>query len=284
MRLGIGSWTYPWSIGVPGYELPEAPMNALDLLRRAKSLGVSVVQICDNIPLEKLSTPELTELGRAARQMDITIQTGTRGVTPAHLLKHLEIASILNSNLIRTITDTPGCEPEKSQVVKWLKEILPEFKKADIRIAIENHDRFSCTELADIIEGVGSPSVGICLDTVNSFGALERTREVIDILAPHTINLHVKDFGIERVGNKMGFLISGRPAGSGMLDLDRLFERLAAAGRTPDVILEQWPPFEGTVAKSIVNETQWAETGILFLHRKLAELTAADIRPKAART
>jgi 3-oxoisoapionate decarboxylase len=151
MRLGIGSWTYPWSIGVPGYEAPEKPMTAFNLLQRAKGLGVSVVQICDNISLDKMDSATLKELGRAAAHMGIAIQTGTRGVAPGHLAKHLDIAKVLDSKLLRTITDTPGCEPDKSQVVSWIADVLPDFEKAGVRIAIENHDRFTSYELADKI-------------------------------------------------------------------------------------------------------------------------------------
>ncbi|NTW36601.1 MAG: hypothetical protein HGB17_10810, partial [Syntrophobacteraceae bacterium] len=50
MRLGIGSYTFPWAVGMPGHR-PAQPMTALDLLDKATQLGVGVVQICDNLPL-----------------------------------------------------------------------------------------------------------------------------------------------------------------------------------------------------------------------------------------
>ena len=53
MRLGIGSYTYGWAIGVSGHA-PERPMGALDLLERAAELGVGLVQVADNLPLHRL--------------------------------------------------------------------------------------------------------------------------------------------------------------------------------------------------------------------------------------
>jgi 3-oxoisoapionate decarboxylase len=244
-------------------------MTAAMLLEKAASFHIDVVQICDNIGLDHWSKADLSELGKTAKRIGIVLQTGTQGVTPDHLLKHLEIAQILSSNLLRTITDMPACKPDQSQVVAWIREILPAFEKAGVRIAIENHDRFSSTELVAIIKRIDSPFVGICLDTVNSFGLMERPEDVIEKLAPYTINLHFKDFGIARISCKMGFTISGRPAGSGLLNLDYILDRLAAAGQSPDVILEQWPPFEETVEKTAASECQWAVQGIQFLANKL---------------
>ncbi len=49
MRLGIGSYTYGWSVGTYA-ERPPGALSALDLIDRARALGVGLVQICDNLP------------------------------------------------------------------------------------------------------------------------------------------------------------------------------------------------------------------------------------------
>ncbi len=36
---------------------------------------------------------------------------------------------------------------------------------------------------------------------------------------PFTVNLHVKDFIIQRVGHQMGFTVTGTPLGKGMIQL-----------------------------------------------------------------
>lgn len=61
MEAGISSYTFPWAIGVPGSE-PEKPMNVFELIEMAKFMGVRVVQIADNLPLEKFSIPELEQI------------------------------------------------------------------------------------------------------------------------------------------------------------------------------------------------------------------------------
>ena len=43
MRAGLSSYTYTWAVGVPGYS-PHRPLTLVQLLERAASLSVSVVQ------------------------------------------------------------------------------------------------------------------------------------------------------------------------------------------------------------------------------------------------
>jgi sugar phosphate isomerase/epimerase len=54
-----------------------------------------------------------------------------------------------------------------------LREVLPEFARAGVSIALENYEAYATRELAELVARIGSSHLGICLDTVNSFGALE---------------------------------------------------------------------------------------------------------------
>ncbi len=56
LDFGISSWTFPWSVGVAKGPQPPQKMTALELLKKAKELNVNLVQIADNLPLEKLTT------------------------------------------------------------------------------------------------------------------------------------------------------------------------------------------------------------------------------------
>src|SRR5689334_8437696 len=105
MRLGIGSYTYVWAVGVPGYQQPAAPMTAEMLISRAVELGVSVVQIADNLPLERLSEYEVQRLGDLAGRENIELEVGACGIEPNELLKYLGIATRLRSKIVRTLID-----------------------------------------------------------------------------------------------------------------------------------------------------------------------------------
>jgi sugar phosphate isomerase/epimerase len=264
MRLGIGSYAYAWSIGVPGC-VPPKPMTALDLLEQAAELQVGVVQICDNLPLHALGDGEIEGLARQAQQRRVQIEVGTRGIQPEQLLEYLRLAGRLQSAIVRVVVDTADHRPEADEVMAMLRSVLPQFERAGVCLAIENHDRFAARQLRDIVQGLDSAQVGICLDTVNSFGALEGPQIVVAILAPWVVSLHVKDFCVRRVENQMGFRIEGCPAGRGRLDVPWIIAQLQAAGRDPNAILEQWPPPEDTIEATIAKEDRWAKQSVAYL-------------------
>jgi sugar phosphate isomerase/epimerase len=118
---------------------------------------------------------------------------------------------------------------------------------------------------------LGPEDAGICLDTVNSFGALEGPEVVVRQLAPYTLNLHVKDFTIERVASKMGFILTGSPAGRGRLDLPWLLRQLRLAGRDVNAILETWPPFGRTLEETLARERSWVEASVRHLRQLIAD-------------
>jgi sugar phosphate isomerase/epimerase len=264
MRLGIGSYAFAWSIGLQGHA-PPYPMRAFDLLEAARQLGVRVVQICDNLPLDALSEKELDRLARRATELSIQIEVGTRGIRPEHLARYLEIAVRLESPLLRVVVDAANHRPAVEEVVATLCPLLPALADARVCLAIENHDRFSARQFAEIVRSLASPAVGICLDTVNSFGALEGPEVVVATLAPWVVNLHLKDFGIRRVDHQMGFLIEGRPAGKGQLNVPWLLNQLRAANRDFNVILEQWPPPQPLLEDTIALEKAWAQESVAYL-------------------
>ena len=264
MRLGIGSFAYAWAIGVPGFA-PPRPMTALDLVERAAELGLGLVQIGDNLPLHRLSERALDELQARAAALSVDIEVGTRGIAPEQLVHYLELAERFSSPILRIVIDTALHRPDPAEVLSTLRPLLERFERADVILAIENHDRFAAATLADLVAELASPCVGICLDSINSLGALEGTKEVTAILAPFVVSLHVKDVIIRRSNETMGFVVEGRPAGQGMIDVPWLIGEMRAKARSPNAILELWPPKGSTIEESIATEDEWAKTSIRYL-------------------
>lgn len=268
MRLGLGSYACTWALGVPGYPSRKR-MDLLGFLKLAAELELDLVQIADNVPLERLSAGELEQLRRNSVNLGIDLEIGTRGIGKDHLACFLELALFLNSQLVRVVVDKADSKPAPEQVVAALRGILPRYEDSSVVLAIENHDRFSVHTLADIVEEVGSPNLGICLDTVNSFGALEGPGVVIDVLGPLTVNLHLKDFSISRLDHMMGFVVEGKAAGEGRLNIPWMLNRLAAQERDPNAILELWPPLQSSVEETIELERRWLFRSISYLKQVL---------------
>lgn len=264
MRLGLGSYAYAWAIGVPGHR-PPAPMSALDLLAEAERLGVRLVQVCDNLPLHRLSPAELDQFEARASAAGIAVELGTLGLDPDNLRAYLALCRRFHCPLLRLVIDRPGDEPTADEAVARLKVFLPEFAAAGVRLAIENHDRFRSVTLAWMIEQLGPEHAGICLDTVNSFGAMEGPEVVVERLGEFTLCLHVKDFTIRRMSHRMGFVLEGCPAGSGQLNVPWLLGRLAGARHPFNAVLENWVPPAESLDATIRRERVWAEQGVRYL-------------------
>jgi sugar phosphate isomerase/epimerase len=268
MELGLSSYTYTWAVGVPGI-LPLKPFSAVDLVDKAVSSDIKLVQIADNLPLENFSASELNNLVSYAGNKNVTFEFGSKGLTPEHTIKCLKIAEIISSPILRMVIDTSDFKPDIKLIISIIRDLLPEFSSRNIQLAIENHDRFKAREFEKIIEAVASDWVGICLDSVNSIGAGEGFETVSDVLLPYTINLHVKDFTVFRVSHKMGFTIEGRPAGQGMLNIRETVDRLTVLNRCKSAILELWTPPEKNIEDTIVKEDKWACESIEYLKKIL---------------
>jgi sugar phosphate isomerase/epimerase len=240
-------------------------MDGIALLHKAAEMGVKVVQIADNLPLDRLSASEQSNLLTEARLLDLDLEVGTRGIAPEHLQNYLEIAVRFGSPILRTLLDTKEHKPSPDEAAELLRSVLPEFERAGVTIAVENHDRFKSTALLDIVGRCESPFIGICLDTVNSFGALEGPDEVVKNLGPHTVNLYFKDFRIHRLDHNMGFLVEGTPAGKGMLDAPWLLDRLQAFDHPFNTILELWSVPEPDPLATTEKESAWAAESITYL-------------------
>jgi 3-oxoisoapionate decarboxylase len=266
MQLGISSYTFTWAIGVPGHP-PEHPLTAIGLLERAAELGVSLVQMADNLPLERASAMELDAFQKRAAELQLTIELGTRGIDLDHLKNCLSLAQRLDAKLLRVVVDTATHHPDADTVVNNVSRLAPDLEKAGIKLAIENHDRYNTHTLVEILERIQNPAVGICLDTVNSFGALEGPEVVLERLGPWVINLHLKDFVIFRASHLMGFTLEGRPAGEGQLDIPHVLEKLRERGRQPNAILELWTPPSENLTATIAKEAAWAARSLAYLRQ-----------------
>lgn len=266
MKLGIGTYAYAWAIGTVTGQKPAEPMDADKFLRRCAGLGVGLVQIADNLALHLLAEEELEGIERKADELGLEVEVGTRGIGSDLLGNYLEICRRFGSPVLRTVIDTADFQPSVEEVVEILRGVKGTFEDAGVTLALENHDRFSVRTFAEILERVDSSHLGICLDTANSFGALEGPEVVVEALGPHVVNLHIKDFAVRRIDHSLGFVVEGTAAGQGQLDVPWLLERLGElATREFNAILELWPPPEEDVEATVRKEGEWVVASVDYL-------------------
>lgn len=270
MKLGIGTYCYMWSIGFPGAE-PQNPMTALELLAKAREFGLHVVQYGPNLSLGTLPEAQLIDLLARAKEWNIDLEVGTRGLGPEHLRQQLASAKRVGSKILRTIPELEGGITANAQeLTALLQAILPDLAAARVKLAMEN-GKVPAAVLDQVIRSLSSPWVGITLDTVNSLAIPEGTEQVVKTLAPHTVCLHIKEFVVKRVWHMMGFTVEGKPAGQGQLDIPWLLDVLRAAGASGNAILELWPPEQNTLEETTALERAWVAESIAYLRRLIPD-------------
>ncbi len=269
MKLGVSSYTFTWGIGIPGFPAPSAPLTPEQLVSVAAELGVDALQLADNMPLHEIEPASRRRLFAQAAEAGVEIELGARGTDVETLRRYIEIAreggvSILRS--VPTATIAPGDrDSERSFVEATAREIaslLVELERAGVTLCLENYEGLSSAGLASLVCTVDSPAVRVCLDTLNSLGRSEGYETVVSGLGPLTGNLHIKDYAVRRVDHRLGFSVTGTPAGEGDLPIGDLLTRVPP-GVT--AILELWTPWQGSVEATASTEQQWARASVDYL-------------------
>ena len=264
-QFGISSWSYPWAVGVrKGPKLHQC-MSALDLLEQAHKLGVSILQIADNLPLENLPWETMIRLKRTAGELGIKIEIGTKGTSENHLQKFLEIAQFLGTDLVRVLPAIFGRRAALEEVEKNIRAVLPDYQEAGVNMVLENQEAYKAHEYRELMEKINHPNLRICLDLANALGAMEGPEYVMQELGPWCGNYHFKDVVVTRGETVMGFSIEGRPSGQGELSLPWALEQLKGFGVEHTTIIELWPPWQGNLDETVALEKKWVADSVAYM-------------------
>ena len=151
-----------------------------------------------------------------------------------------------------------------------LQAKLRELKSRGVVLGIENHDRFSAREYAQMIETVDHPMIGLTVDSVTSLSREETVAVVLEHMAPYCVCLHVKDYVIKRYNGGGGLKITGTCPGTGLLDIKHFYEVCREkSGRDFNVILESWMEPCGTLEETLETEDEWARAGVRLLNEMI---------------
>jgi sugar phosphate isomerase/epimerase len=258
-----------WSIGFDEVK-PAKPMSAYELLEKSHELGVSLVQYAPNCPVDTLSDRELERIIRKAGEWNMDLELAAGSLDREHMLRHVELAKQMGSPLVRTLLVLDGKRESLANCIKPLREILPFFEKAGLKLAIENVHT-PAAELRKLFEDFNHPLLGIIVDTTNNLQVSEGYQYVAEQTAPYVMGLHMKDFVMTRYWNWMGFTCEGAPAGKGQTDLPWLMETFKASPHDYNVVLEQWPPEQASLKETIRLEHAWAPESIAYLRQYIKD-------------
>jgi len=247
MRLGLSSFVFRYAVGAPVGE----PMDAFTLLRRAYAYGLDAVQFSDNLPLHLMGESEHAALRNLAGDLGVGIEVGTRGMDHQLLRSYVALAAFYGSHALRLVLDEPDSGRAESEL-RWLLPLLEEHR---LPLAIENHGEMPAAELEALVQRIGHPLLGFCVDTANNLVLLERPMETMAPLAGRATQLHLKDYVVQR--SPVGYRITGCPLGEGALDLRATIRLIRPLEREMDVFLECWMDPAPSRVETLLQEERW---------------------------
>ncbi|NHI15731.1 sugar phosphate isomerase/epimerase [Microbacterium sp. CBS5P-1] len=243
------------------------PLTLAGAFERTRELGEALFQICDYAPLEGMSDAELRDAARAAREMGVAIELGTKGIHPDRLRRFLEIADIFDARLVRSMLRGPEGSPAPDEAREQLGSVVGAYADAGVTIALETYEQVATRDLVALVGEIDSPALGICLDPANVVARLENPRDCVEQTADLVANVHVKDFAFDRQDGWVGFTYSGAPMGSGLHDYDHLTRIVRPRERGINEIVEHWLPWQGTAPDTVRTEREWTRRTLEHLRR-----------------
>jgi sugar phosphate isomerase/epimerase len=172
------------------------------LLDRLEELRLEGLQIDpSHFPGDDENT--LSRLGTIVGRQGYYVEFGASGWDVTLLASRIRLTARFGGKSVRTFC---GSERSSQEEIAQLMDLaVPALRHAAgvadayrVDIAVENHGDFTSAQLRDILERVGHPRVGACLDTGNSLLRGEDPLQCARTLAPHVRTVHLKDWTVSR--------------------------------------------------------------------------------------
>ncbi|MFI8632604.1 sugar phosphate isomerase/epimerase family protein [Microbacterium sp. NPDC077663] len=259
--IGLGTYAFFWQ---HSDRVPE-PLSLIGAFEATRELGVDLFQICDFAPLTTMTDHEVTDAARAARELGLTIELGTKGIETAHLQRFLSLADAFGARLVRSMVFGAGSRPSLAEAGALLRGILPSFEAAGVTLALETYEQIATTDLVGLVREAESPNIGICLDPANVVARLEAPRACVETAADLVVNVHAKDFAFARQPGWVGFTYSGARMGEGLHDYRHLLDTVRPRTRGVNEIVEHWLPWQGDPETTVRTERDWTRTTLSHL-------------------
>jgi sugar phosphate isomerase/epimerase len=263
MAVGLSTYAFFWRSS----DAAPRPLGLTAMLDETAGLGVTVFQICDYPAIESYSPGRLRGLREYAADLGVTLELGTRGVSRAHLDRYRELAAILGVTFVRSMLHTADHKPSPAEATGLLRQAMPGYSDQGVTLGLETYEQVPTSDLLTVIRDVGSPNLGVCLDPGNCVARLEMPAYVIAEVAPHVVNMHIKDFAFTRQPGWVGFSLTGCPLGTGLLDYDGMVRAVRPHARGISQIVEHWLPPAATVADTCRIEREWTRRSVEFLRQ-----------------
>lgn len=246
MRVAIDSYSYHRLLGElrPG----EQPVHerladgGRAVVVEARSLAV------DGVSLETCFLPGpdrrlLASIADAAGPLELAfswgapigLELGASEQALADLLDWIDGAAAVGVRTMRIVVAGPSLRDavDDAAIARTAVAVARACEAASARgivLAVENHGDLSAVRMAQLLDAVDDPSLGVCFDTANAIRVGDDAVDAARLLAPAIRMLHLKD--VEPVVAATDVVAGPRSVryGTGVVPLDGVLEIVVAAG------------------------------------------------------
>ncbi len=210
MRVGVDSYCYHRLLGEirPGEDDPgqRFARGTLDAIAHCRQLGVDAVSL-ETCFLDPVDSLDVGELRGEAGPLQLVLAWGhpdglgfgeIAGALD-DLVRWIGLAPRLPCSLVRLVVGSPrlrGHDVVHDQIARTVAPLRAAARAASaagLELAVENHADLTAAELCELLERVGDPVVGVCLDTANALRVGDDPLDAAMVLAPWVRMLHLKD-------------------------------------------------------------------------------------------
>ena len=239
MRIGIAVYGTVFSMGIhPASGRPT--IRPEQLMDQALAAGLEGVEL----PVSLLQGENVTAVARYAQERKLFITLAAGGYDPDKLSEAIDLGAQLGASTVRTAVGGAKIGGDRrplagrwqsflQEVLMGLREATAVAERADVNLAVENHQDLASEELLWLCESIGSQRFGITLDTGNPLATAEEPLDFARRMAPYVKNVHLKDYCIYL--SEEGYRLVRCPLGQGVINFPALFGILAEA--CPDVTM-----------------------------------------------
>lgn len=194
-----------------------------------------------NVDLEPLTPENLLKIRDAAKAHGLYLELNASFNAPCDPRVNctvegaLKTAAAIGADLVKWSLDIERPRPlygtcmhpkVMAQLAERYEQIqaqIPRMEKLGISMSIENHCDTYADEVIWLVEKLGHPDIGICIDTINSLCVLEGIESAVEKMLPYANCCHLCDNELRIDHN--GTHSIGVPVGTGDVDCAKIVER-----------------------------------------------------------
>ena len=191
MKIGIDTFSFHIALAAGEYDI----FRTLDWL---EDQGFAGLQININGPDDKFlgadhsDTDHLKRVRSAIEQKGFFVEIGGRRTSPEMLRWQLQLCADLGADTLRTLVVLKDdLTSTFAQTKRDMDAILPFAESLNVKIALENHEDITASELRQFLDTIPHSYLGACVDTGNDLIVYGDPLEAAQQLAPRAALLHV---------------------------------------------------------------------------------------------